>query len=841
MAALRVSLHPAHRNKVFARTGTVIGGTPQQPERLDDGYDTTEVSAERLVQHIQQGGAWVACTLDSHPRGSGGWRHSDAAGPSNLIVLDIDGDFSLDEFWTHPFNQRHCLFTYTTCSHRVVDEKHPEPQDRFRAVFPCEELTPELHPFVYRELLERLNFSLKDSSGEKPERLWYGNDAAEFLHGEGERLPYELIEDAKDAMARPAAPRPTGGFDDDYSIDCKRICYLLLHLLPVSVDNEYEPYWQPMMAAAIAANSDEVWDAFLDWHKRGHHIKRNSVRRCERERSKGSRSHMGRIMKFAKERLGSDWWKLLPQELQYGGNSSAGPVVLYKTTLLPGGFIKPRNSNPSTSAPDIVPSLTQLSLMQRRAAKRDSAPPCDADEQDTTTEDKALFDDLLDRLYLLRTEFRYDDGEEQISVSEVEAEKIEAILRSQLYAHPIFNREPWRIDRILFHKFLANHGVSERSKRNFEIKKLFDYDSDDHTYVIPSLIASGRSYLLYGRQGTGKTTMALMLARAALGYPGHTTFLSLPPVPMERWNNARVLYVATDGMVDAATDLQNYARQHHMEDEDWIDKHFEVLSMSPRNKAQAWRMDLYDMHFLYVRLQEARDEGRPYTLIIFDSLKTICPPGIFVRDPVVLEYVNALQDICRLHGAANVIIHHQSKDSDTAQGVTGLAEQVAGVFRLKKSDDGGHVFVVEKTRAGVLTQYEFPYAIHDGKLICSAPDQPSTVDDLKPSEVRAKVILSILQAHFDQWRQDNPVASIESAAVLYKGVDRNYIVDAINNSTNRRHFPKLDRSTINRVLQPLTEGDASIEKLGTTRYTTYRIKFTDGADDQSNDYSIPGF
>ncbi|MEB3353470.1 MAG: hypothetical protein VKM34_04450 [Cyanobacteriota bacterium] len=66
-----------------------------------------------------------------------------------------------------------------------------------------------------------------------------------------------------------------------------------------------------------------------------------------------------------------------------------------------------------------------------------------------------------------------------------------------------------------------------------------------------------------------------------------------------------------------------------------------------------------------------------------------------------------------------------------------------------------------------------------------------------------------------------------------KGVDLNCIVDAINGSHNHGQFPRLDRLTLDRVLQALIEGEGEIEKesLGQERglpkqvhWQAYRIR-----------------
>lgn len=833
MDRLLVSLHPFHRNKQFAFTGTVIGRTATGPERLDDGYATEPVSLDRLLSHIQHGGAWVACQLLAHPQGQAGWRHADAAGPSNLIVLDVDGDLPLSDFWAIPFVQRHCLFTSTTCSHQTTDAKHPEPQDRYRAVFPCEDLTPELHPFVYRELLGRLDLTLKDNSGEKPERLWYGNDQTIIRQGDGQPLSYELIEDARDAMSRPRPQLQAKPVDDEYDMDCKRICYLLLHLLPVSCDNEYEPYWQPMMSAAIAANSDEVWEAFLDWNKRGHHYKKNNDRRCERERSKGSRSHMGKIMKFARERLGADWHKLLPPELQYQRSFPDAGLKLYTASHARGDL---PDRIGSSAVANTVASTTSLYLYQAKAAKRDNTSTESPGNGGPVKANPVLIA-LLEQLYqaVVHNRRTADDGSLESIPNSQDAEALIVEIRAAITEiNSLLAREGWRIDRHLFNRFLDEFGFPSYTADARRVRTLAEPPSKPDDYIIPNLIARGRCYLLYGKQGTGKTTLALSLARAALGFPGHDQFLDFPAPPIDRWRSMRVLYIATDGLADAYTDIWNYAQRQNMGQQEWAREYLHVLAMDSTSLASPWRMELPDLRRLIDLLQTAQDEGLGYGLVIIDSLKAVCPTGVYVKDPIILEYVNAVYAICSRYNAASLFLHHQSKEGDTAQGVAGLPEQVSGVFRIKNDPEKGRFFVVEKTRAE-LDRREIPYVLSGTSLLSVEDDDDNDDGDsgqISDVERRKRAVIDALTANFTEWRMLNSHLDPCAYAVEYCGVSKDFLYAKLSNLFSSKR-------TLARTVTDLCK-EGKISTTGTTVNRCYRIPLPPlptlpGLDD------IPGF
>ena len=122
-------------------------------------------------------------------------RKADNAAGSNLVVIDFDGDTSLQKFWATTTASEWCLATYTSASH--TDGEH-----RFRALFPLEKdlETTAQHRGAYWLIVNRLLAELdikelKDNCGQKPERLWYGNQDAEVKINEGAEVPDFLLDD----------------------------------------------------------------------------------------------------------------------------------------------------------------------------------------------------------------------------------------------------------------------------------------------------------------------------------------------------------------------------------------------------------------------------------------------------------------------------------------------------------------------------------------------------------------------------------------------------------------------------------------------------------------------
>ena len=154
---LRVSIHQEMMNKE---------AKPSQ------GWSPQLAELNFLMKWVAAGHGWCATHF------VGRHRLAENARGSNVVVVDIDGDTTLLDFWNAPTALSWCAATYTSCSH--TEESH-----RFRALFPLglELQTTAQHKAAYHFIVSRLLADLgierlKDNCGEKPERLWYGNTKA---------------------------------------------------------------------------------------------------------------------------------------------------------------------------------------------------------------------------------------------------------------------------------------------------------------------------------------------------------------------------------------------------------------------------------------------------------------------------------------------------------------------------------------------------------------------------------------------------------------------------------------------------------------------------------------
>ena len=291
---LRIAVHKDCRNK------------EKQPAQ---GWLNIEESLTWLRGWVEAGYGWCATHF------VGRHRRVDNASGSNLVVVDIDGDTTLDAFWDTDTARNWCVATYTTAS-------HTESEHRFRALFPLElELkTTSQHRGAYWLVVNRLFADLgietiKDNCGQKPERLWYGNTKSEWLTNADALVPEFLLTDID-------YDDPTDFIASDVTnADIKRCQWLLRNFLVPSEDGEYETRYVPVMAAC-AAIGQPVFDDWVDWVLRGHHGEKRENIQPFKWRGLGNHSGPAKLYSLAKKQS-SSWSSQLPPELRFGAVGSA--------------------------------------------------------------------------------------------------------------------------------------------------------------------------------------------------------------------------------------------------------------------------------------------------------------------------------------------------------------------------------------------------------------------------------------------------------------------------------------------------------------------------------------
>jgi hypothetical protein len=289
---LKVSTHSRGQNK-------------QKPQYLSKGWSNTWLSPEELSAWIKQGKAWSGTHF------AGGHRTQDNASGSNCIVFDFDGELQLDAFWSTSTAQDWCCLTYTSFS-STADV------NRFRAVFPLNGIPlgsanehKAVYKFIASKLSAELGITFKDDCGEKPERLWYGNTAADIQINASASVPAAVVQ----AVEIP--PEPVYEFNSTTTdLDIQRCVWLLQNFIPPSEDGEYNEVYV-RVTAACASIGDTMIAVWQDWVARGHHGETPANLDPQRKwRGLGDRSGPSSLFAMAK-RLDPNWKLALPSELRF--------------------------------------------------------------------------------------------------------------------------------------------------------------------------------------------------------------------------------------------------------------------------------------------------------------------------------------------------------------------------------------------------------------------------------------------------------------------------------------------------------------------------------------------
>tara|TARA_X000001382_G_scaffold39448_1_gene26403 strand:- start:1033 stop:3258 length:2226 start_codon:yes stop_codon:yes gene_type:complete len=281
----------------------------QNPQLVAKGWKNIFVDIEWLLKWVHAGYGW--CATHFYER----HRCGDNASGSNLIVIDFDGDTTLDAFWDTTTAQQWCVATYTSASH--TPEEH-----RFRALFllALDLDSAAQHKGAYwlivNRLLAELSLeSLKDNCGQKPERLWYGNTNSVSRLNADAIVPDFLLADID--FDEPAEFIPTACND----VDIQRCQWLLRDFLRPSDDGEYESYYVPVMAACAGVGS-VIFDDWVAWVLRGHHGHKPDNIRPYKWKGLGRYAGHTKLYSLAKKQ-DPNWTSSLPAHLSFSATSNA--------------------------------------------------------------------------------------------------------------------------------------------------------------------------------------------------------------------------------------------------------------------------------------------------------------------------------------------------------------------------------------------------------------------------------------------------------------------------------------------------------------------------------------
>ena len=364
------------------------------PQKAATGWSNIFEDVTWLMGWVQAGYGWTATHfIDKH-------RKAENACGSNMVVIDFDGDTTLEKFWETDTAKNWCVATYTSSS-------HTEAEHRFRALFPLEiELdSANKHRGAYWLIVNRLLAELgvdelKDNCGQKPERLWYGNTEAIVQQNESAVVPAFLLDDIE--------YEEVSNFvrSDVTDIDVRRCQWLLRSFLRTSEDGEYESYFVPVMAAC-AGVGEVIFDDWVDWVQSGHHGEKHENYQPFKWRGLGSFAGHTTLYSLAK-RQDHSWTKSLPADLAFG--AVGGAVGYTEHDPLPDldCVITASVGNKITEKSMVEPEpLPDVSVAKKRGRPKKSSSDQAKERDDDVSQIKEILTDL--RRNELTNGIEYDD------------------------------------------------------------------------------------------------------------------------------------------------------------------------------------------------------------------------------------------------------------------------------------------------------------------------------------------------------------------------------------------------------------------------------------------------
>lgn len=351
------------------------------PQKVAQGWSNIYEDITWLLGWVQAGYGWTATHFVDR------YRKAENSCGSNMIVIDFDGDTTLEAFWDTQTAKDWCVATYTSSSHTPAEH-------RFRALFPLEvELDhPAKHRGAYwlivNRLLQELGLEeLKDNCGQKCERLWYGNTEAIVKLNDEAFVPAFLLDDI--------SYEETSNFvhADVTDIDVKRCQWLLRNFLRPSEDGEYEPYFVPVMAAC-AGVGEVIFEDWVDWVLRGHHGEKQENTQPFKWRGLGNFAGHTSLYSLAK-RQDLSWTSKLPAELSFGAIGSAvgytecDPQPDFADVILAAG-VKPI-SEKNMLEPEPLPDV---SVAKKRGRPKKSSSDAAAEREEDVRQVKEILGDL---------------------------------------------------------------------------------------------------------------------------------------------------------------------------------------------------------------------------------------------------------------------------------------------------------------------------------------------------------------------------------------------------------------------------------------------------------------
>jgi KaiC/GvpD/RAD55 family RecA-like ATPase len=391
-------------------------------------------------------------------------------------------------------------------------------------------------------------------------------------------------------------------------------------------------------------------------------------------------------------------------------------------------------------------------------------------------------------------------------------------MEQQLYA-----RDLSRLDELLLLTLRNKLGLSDNTVADPQITALKPHEhTDGMKFLIPNFVLDATDHIIYGPPGTGKTQLALHMARALTGDPSVTQFLDSGPLNLaHHWKRSRVLFIQSDMQDTGRKNTISMLRSYGLMDNAELLDHLRFCFQDNSKQHPGWRMDLAGITYLHRALLKAKEDKRPYKVVVIDSLKACAPDSTLVGQQQFMLYLRTVNNLCQHHGAAVIWVHHVAPETKRAQGVARITEETSALIRLEKhqSDEKITTCTIEKLRgqgkSRIVQMHLMGVKYPELAFVPQADDDDST----SPTGQRQRetAIIEILTLNLSQYRMENPSFDHGRLRAFYPGLSISDLMTALN----ARHMA-CSSSKLRSILQALTQQGRIIRK-GQSKSTAYRI------------------
>jgi KaiC/GvpD/RAD55 family RecA-like ATPase len=271
-----------------------------------------------------------------------------------------------------------------------------------------------------------------------------------------------------------------------------------------------------------------------------------------------------------------------------------------------------------------------------------------------------------------------------------------------------FRRTDAQIEAALFkrHTELETGCVSKNQPKPLDLTKISGVD-----WLVPGFLPANDLALLYGEAGTGKTTAALVLARAVLQGTGVLDHEEPPAM-------GKVLFIASDsGPQPLVAAMQDLEMMNMPEVQCGDEQRFFVWAADQGNESTAWSADLRGCIDL---LEFVKDEH--IDLVVLDSCKAICrgTDVDYSNNHSVTALLTYLKDVIAPHTSL-LLLNHDGTARNATAGAKSWKEIPSVVHQLQIEEQNGQLmherrlWELRKSRLGPLRQ--FRYRLTDGEPV----------------------------------------------------------------------------------------------------------------------------